>query len=142
MISIETLEKLAKQYQTGLFPNIVREYFQHTFLAELYKLPEAEKMLFKAELHSVSYTEVRVFRRFRFSLFRTPQHEIKSLVESLFVKVLAEIEQVGIKVEIGKNQMLQVEDILELLHSKFLNTSRLELKSIYLVAMEENLSLK
>ena len=47
MISIETLEKLAKQYQTGLFPNIVREYFQHTFLAELYKLPEAEKMLFK-----------------------------------------------------------------------------------------------
>lgn len=47
MISGEVLEKLATHYQTGVFPNIVREYFQHVFLSELYKLPEAEKMLFK-----------------------------------------------------------------------------------------------
>ena len=47
MISNEALEKLARQHQTGVFPNIVREYFQHIFLSELYKLPESDKMLFK-----------------------------------------------------------------------------------------------
>ena len=47
MISVETLEKLGRQYQMGVFPNIVREYFQHIFLSELYQLPDAEKMLFK-----------------------------------------------------------------------------------------------
>gem|GEM_PF-5377849 len=31
MISNETLEKLARQYQTGVFPSIIREYFQHVF---------------------------------------------------------------------------------------------------------------
>ena len=36
MITKETLQKLATQYQTGLFPNVVREYFQHIFLSELY----------------------------------------------------------------------------------------------------------
>lgn len=103
MISIETLEKLSRQYQTGLFPNIVREYFQHTFLAELYKLPEAEKMLFKGGTAlRIVYGSPRFSEDLDFSLFRTPQHEIKSFVESLFVKVLAEIERVGIKVEIGE----------------------------------------
>jgi len=47
VISIETLEKLGRQYQMGVFPNIVREYFQHVFLGELYKLSNAEKLLFK-----------------------------------------------------------------------------------------------
>lgn len=47
MITIEALEKLARQQQTSVFPNIVREYFQHVFLGELYRLPEAERMLFK-----------------------------------------------------------------------------------------------
>ena len=36
MISSETLEKLSRQYQTDISPNIVREYFQHIFLGELY----------------------------------------------------------------------------------------------------------
>ena len=31
----------------SVFPNIVREYFQNVFLAKLYTLSEAEKMLFK-----------------------------------------------------------------------------------------------
>lgn len=103
MISIETLEKLSRQYQTGLFPNIVREYFQHAFLAELYKLPKAEKMLFKGGTAlRIVYGSPRFSEDLDFSLFKTPQHEIKSFVESLFVKVLAEIERVGIKVEIGE----------------------------------------
>src|SRR3989344_2958477 len=47
MITRENLEKLATQYQMGVFPNIVREYFQHFFLSELYKLLDSEKVLFK-----------------------------------------------------------------------------------------------
>lgn len=48
MISNETLEKLAKQYQTGIFPNIIREYCQHIFLNELYKCREQKKCFSKA----------------------------------------------------------------------------------------------
>lgn len=47
MISKETILALARRYQTSEIPNIIREYFQHIFLSELYKLPDAEKMLFK-----------------------------------------------------------------------------------------------
>jgi len=103
MISIETLEKLARQHQTSLFPNIIREYLQHAFLAELYKLPEAEKMLFKGgtALHIV-YGSPRFSEDLDFSLFGISAHKVKFFVESLFVKVLAEIERVGIKVEIGE----------------------------------------
>lgn len=103
MISIETLEKLARQYQTALFPNIIREYFQHVFLSELYKLPEAGKMLFKGgtALHII-YGSPRFSEDLDFSLFGISAHQVKSFVESLFVKVLAEIERVGIKVEIGE----------------------------------------
>lgn len=47
MITKETIDKLAKQYQMSAFPGVVREYFQHVFLEQLYKLPEAERLLFK-----------------------------------------------------------------------------------------------
>lgn len=103
MISLETLEKLARQYQTSLFPNIVREYFQHVFLVELYKLPEAEKMLFKGGTAlRIIYGSPRFSEDLDFSLFGIQPHETKSFVESLFLRVLAEIERVGIKVEIGE----------------------------------------
>lgn len=103
MISIETLEKLARQYQTNLFPNIVREYFQHAFLAELYKLPEAEKVLFKGGTAlRIVYGSPRFSEDLDFSLFGIPPRETKSFVESLFIKVLAEIERVGIKVGLGE----------------------------------------
>ena len=103
MISNEALEKLAKQYQTGIFPNIVREYFQHIFLSELYKLPESEKMLFKGGTAlRIIYGSPRFSEDLDFSEFGIGQNDLKSFVEDLFVKVLAEIERVGIKVEIGE----------------------------------------
>lgn len=78
MISNEALEKLATQYQTGVFPNIVREYFQHVFLSELYKLPETEKILFKGG------TALRIINgspRFSedldFSVFGVTERELK-----------------------------------------------------------------
>lgn len=102
MISIENLEKLSKQYQTSLFPNVVREYFQHIFLNELYKLPDSEKLLFKGGTAlRIVYGSPRFSEDLDFSLLTVPKNETKNFVESLFVKVLAQIESSGVKVEIG-----------------------------------------
>ncbi|MDP2966867.1 MAG: nucleotidyl transferase AbiEii/AbiGii toxin family protein [bacterium] len=104
MITIEVLEKLARQYQTGVFPNIVREYFQHVFLGELYKLklPETERMLFKGGTAlRVIYGSPRFSEDLDFSLFGVSSFQTKSFVEGLFLKILVEMERTGIKVEIG-----------------------------------------
>jgi predicted nucleotidyltransferase component of viral defense system len=103
MISNEALEKLATQYQAGVFPNIVREYFQHVFLSELYKLPEAERLLFKGgtALRIVSGSP-RFSEDLDFSVFGVAESDLKKLIEDLFVKVLAQIEQLGMRVEIGE----------------------------------------
>lgn len=63
MISSEALEKLAKQHQSNLFPNIVREYLQHVFLQKLYGLEGAEKCNLKVEQRLEFYTGVRVSRK-------------------------------------------------------------------------------
>lgn len=103
MISNETFEKLAGQYQTGVFPNIVREYFQHVFLNELYKLPESEKMLLKGGTAlRVIYGSPRFSEDLDFSVFGVGQNDLERFVEDLFVKVLAEIERIGIFVELGE----------------------------------------
>lgn len=102
MISIETLEKLGRQYQTGVFPNIVREYFQHVFLSELYKLQGSEKLLFKGGTAlKIVYGSPRFSEDLDFSLFGVAQNEIKFFVEGLFVHVLGEMARAGIKVELG-----------------------------------------
>ncbi len=103
MISIETLEKLGRQYQMGIFPNIVREYFQHIFLEELYKLSDAEKMLFKGGTAlRIIYGSPRFSEDLDFSLFGVPDYEVKSFVERLFIKILVEIEKKGISVALGE----------------------------------------
>lgn len=102
MISNETLEKLSTQYQTGVFPNIIREYFQHVFLSALYKLPESEKTLFKGGTAlRVVYGSPRFSEDLDFSVFGVGHNELKRFIEDLFVKALTEIERVGIHVEIG-----------------------------------------
>ena len=79
MISIESFEKLSRQHQMGVFPNIVREYFQHIFLGELYKLPDAEKLLFKGGTAlRIIYGSPRFSEDLDFSLFGIPHHQIKS----------------------------------------------------------------
>lgn len=103
MITHEALQKLATQYQTGLFPNIVREYFQHVFLSQLYKLPEAENLLFKGGTAlRIVYGSSRFSEDLDFSAFKVMDHTVKQFVENLFIHVLTEIERVGIKVEIGQ----------------------------------------
>lgn len=102
MITNEALEKLSRQYQTSVSPNVIREYFQHVFLSELYKLPNAKKLLFKGGTAlRIIYNSPRFSEDLDFSLFGVPQNEIKSLVEDLFVHVLAEMAHSGIKVELG-----------------------------------------
>lgn len=102
MITVEALEKLARQYQTGVFPNIVREYFQHVLLGALYTLAGAKQMLFKGGTAlRIIYGSSRFSEDLDFSLFGVPPSRTKPFVEGLFVKVLAEMEQMGIKVEIG-----------------------------------------
>ncbi len=103
MISAEVFEKLARQYQTNVFPNIVREYFQHIFLSELYKLPESEKMLFKGGTAlRIIYGSPRFSEDLDFSVFGIAERDLKKFIEDLFVKVLANIEQLGIHVEVGE----------------------------------------
>ncbi|MEW6042401.1 MAG: nucleotidyl transferase AbiEii/AbiGii toxin family protein [Elusimicrobiota bacterium] len=46
MLSENTLKELTAKYQTTEI-NVAREYFQHSFLANLYRLKEAEKIAFK-----------------------------------------------------------------------------------------------
>lgn len=103
MISKEQLEKLAKQYHTPVSPNVVREYFQHIFLSELYKLPNTEKLMFKGGTAlRIIYGSPRFSEDLDFSLFKVKEHDIKEFVEGLFLKALAGIEHMGIKVEIGE----------------------------------------
>ena len=102
MISIETLEKLGRQYQMGIFPNIIREYFQHIFLGELYKLSDAQKLLFKGGTAlRIVYGSPRFSEDLDFSLFGVAHKDVKSFIETLFVHVLAEMAHAGIKVELG-----------------------------------------
>jgi len=101
MITSEAFEKLGRQYQMGVFPNIIREYFQHLFLSELYKLPEAEKVLFKGGTAlRIIYNSPRFSEDLDFSVFEV--ENVKHYVESFFIKVLGEIEKSGIKVDLGE----------------------------------------
>lgn len=103
MISIETLEKLSRQYQMGIFPNVIREYFQHIFLGELYKLPNSEKLLFKGGTAlRIVYGSPRFSEDLDFSLFGVASHEVKLFIEELFLKTLSEIEKMGIQVKLGE----------------------------------------
>lgn len=103
MISSEALEKLAKQYQSNLFPNIVHEYLQHVFLQKLYQFETAEKMQFKGGTAlRILYGSPRFSEDLDFSLFGVTPYQTKLFIENLLGKVLTEIERLGMKVEMGK----------------------------------------
>jgi len=102
MLSKETITVIARRYQISEFPNVIREYFQHIFLSELYRLPGAEKMLFKGGTAlRIIYGSPRFSEDLDFSLFGVKHNEIKPFVEELFVRVLAEMARADVKVEIG-----------------------------------------
>lgn len=103
MITTEIIEKLARQYQMSVFPNVVREYFQQVFLSKLYVLPESEKLLFKGGTAlRIVYGSPRYSEDLDFSLFEVHPHETKKTVENFFIKVLADMEQIGIHVQVSE----------------------------------------
>ena len=88
MLSKEVFKNLARKYQTSEFPNIIREYFQHIFLSELYKLPGAEKMLFKGGTAlRIIYGSPRFSEDLDFSLFRVEPRLMKKFVEDLLSEI-------------------------------------------------------
>src|SRR3990172_452987 len=102
MITQETIRKLAVQFRTSEFPNVVREYFQHLFLSQLYKLERADNLLFKGGTAlRVIYGSPRFSEDLDFSIFRIEEYDRKKFIEDLFSAVLAEIEKMGIKVRLG-----------------------------------------
>src|SRR3990167_7676647 len=102
MIGSEVFERIARQEQTSVFPNIVREYAQHLFLAELYQLPGSEKLLFKGGTAlRIVYGSPRFSEDLDFSLFGVSSNEIGPFIENLFLGVLAKLESNGIHIEIS-----------------------------------------
>lgn len=102
MITEETLKKLARQYQTDLFPNVLREYFQHLFLEHLYPLDDAGQMLFKGGTAlRILYGSPRFSEDLDFSASGVSPAQIGPFAEGLFVQTLAGMERLGIEVEIG-----------------------------------------
>jgi predicted nucleotidyltransferase component of viral defense system len=110
MISQEVLNQLVRKHQSTNVSNIVREYFQHLFLAELYKLSESDKLLFKGGTAlRIVYGSPRFSEDLDFSLFHVDHYKIKEFVESLFIRVLSEIERIGVRVELGKKSNVTAE---------------------------------
>ena len=96
MLSLENLKEFTKKFQT-IEKNIVREYAQHLFLSSLYKLPEAEKLLFKGgtALRFI-YGSPRFSEDLDFTGENIYHHQI---IDNLFINALSEIEKQGIKID-------------------------------------------
>ncbi len=102
MIIQETIQKLATQHQTSEFPNIIREYFQHLFLSQLYRIEGAENILFKGGTAlKIIYGSPRFSEDLDFSIFNIEQYQQEKFIDDIFNNVLVEIERTGIKVELG-----------------------------------------
>jgi hypothetical protein len=101
MITQDTIKNLVTRYHTNEL-NIMREYFQHLFLSYFYKLEGAENILFKGgtALRFI-YGSPRFSEDLDFSVFNIKPYKLKKSIEDLFTKVLVEIENVGIKVDLG-----------------------------------------
>jgi predicted nucleotidyltransferase component of viral defense system len=102
MISQEAIRKLARQYHVAEHPNIVREYFQHLFLSEFYKLEDADHLLFKGGTAlRIVYQSPRFSEDLDFTMTGVAKHRQKSLIEHLFTAALAGVEHTGVIVTLG-----------------------------------------
>lgn len=99
MLSRDSLREFTKKFQT-IEKNVVREYIQHLFLLSLYKLPEAEKLLFKGgtALRFI-YGSPRFSEDLDFTGVNIYQH---GTIDTLFMNALSEIEKQGIKISFNE----------------------------------------
>jgi predicted nucleotidyltransferase component of viral defense system len=96
MISAETIQKLATQYQTAAI-NVVREYCQHLFLSAFYQRKGTSQVLFKGGTAlRIIYGSPRFSEDLDFSGFGVRKPEI----EELITDTLSAIERVGVSIEI------------------------------------------
>ncbi|MBI4068329.1 nucleotidyl transferase AbiEii/AbiGii toxin family protein [Candidatus Kaiserbacteria bacterium] len=101
MISKEVLQAVATRYHTSVAPNVVREYFQHEFLSEFYRLPGAEHLFFKGGTAlRIVYGSPRFSEDLDFSVFGVPTAAAAGLVEDLFLRALAVMQRSGIHVDL------------------------------------------
>ncbi|MDO8515794.1 MAG: nucleotidyl transferase AbiEii/AbiGii toxin family protein, partial [bacterium] len=102
MISQESIQKLSTQYHVPEYPNIVREYFQHLFLSELYKLEGSNCLLFKGGTAlRIVYNSPRFSEDLDFTISGVEPYKQKEFIEHLFGTVLAGIERNGVSIELG-----------------------------------------
>jgi len=100
MITGSSLQSLGQKFQSTQ-QNIRREYVQHLFLSNLYQQSNSHQILFKGG------TALRiVFNSPRFSedLDFSAQLYNKSLIESIIISTLKEIERFGIKTDIVESK--------------------------------------
>ncbi len=100
MIEKKQVEKLALIWQTTA-DNVVREYFQHLFLSQIYQEKGADKLLFKGG------TALRIIwhsPRFSEDLDFTGAHITVKDIETLMEIALAKIEMGGVKTEIVESK--------------------------------------
>ncbi len=100
MISLSTIEQLAKSHQTDKV-TIVREYFQHLFLSYFYQEKETDNIYFKGG------TALRVIYqspRFSEDLDFSATNSTVSSIENAIVTTLIKINKEGIKTEIKESK--------------------------------------
>jgi hypothetical protein len=101
MISREVLQNIATRFRTSLFPNVVREYYQHEFLSEFYRLPNAPMLYFKGGTAlRIVYGSPRFSEDLDFSAFGVAETDAARLVEELFLECLAVLERSGIHIDL------------------------------------------
>lgn len=102
MITQDTIRRLSVRCQVPEYPNIVREYFQHLFLANLYRLDESDKVLFKGGTAlRVIYGSPRFSEDLDFSVFGIEPYAVKRFIEDLFANVLVRMQAEGISVDLS-----------------------------------------
>ena len=100
MIGIQALRQIADKYQTNL-DNVVKEYFQHIFLSELYREKNSEKLLFKGGTAlRIVYGSPRFSEDLDFNGVGISVAQIEGTVESVLVKM----EEQGIKAVIEESK--------------------------------------
>lgn len=95
MLTSENLQEFINKLQTSE-KNVVREYIQHLFLANLYKSAGSEKLLFKG---GTALRFIYLSPRFSEDLDFTGQGIYRHQeIDNLFLDALAELEKVGINI--------------------------------------------
>ena len=104
MLDQDTLKELAVKFQTDE-KNVVREYVQHLFLSNLYKIKTALKLYFKGG------TALRVIYqspRFSEDIDFTGQNIFRSgEIDDLFLETLERMERSGLKISYKEAQPTQ-----------------------------------